>query len=338
MADKSGISWTDATWPLIAGCDLESPACTNCYAMNTAAWLERIGVPLYAGLTHATKAGPVWNGKINIAPEHVWTQPLRWKRPRRIFLTSMGDVFHPGVTDETLHRAFAIMAAAHWHTFLVLTKRHERMRSFLSDPGTQGHIADAARREGLTIPGDAWPLPNVWAGVTVEDNQRASERLPVLLDTPAVRRWVSNGPALEWVDFRRVALGKVNGYAVYIDALTGYHSAEGVIEGGFAVVPKGALRDMPTLPTQRPALDWIITEGESHKSPAKARPFDLAWARGTLRQARETGAAFWMKQTGSRPFLDGVPYVAPGKGDKPDDWPEDLRVQELPVQAAMVLA
>ena len=134
MADKSKIEWTEATWNPIVGCSVVSPGCTNCYAMKMAARIEAMAIGQttkngspglapthYAGTTQSSKAGPVWTGKVALAPDHILTQPLRWKRPRTIFVNSMGDLFHEDVPDEWIDRVFAIIALCPQHTFQVLT-------------------------------------------------------------------------------------------------------------------------------------------------------------------------------------------------------------------------
>lgn len=192
MGDKSSIEWTEATWNPVAGCSIISPGCTNCYAMKMAARIEAMDatlghVPHYRGLTKRTKAGAVWTGKMAVAPDSILTLPLRWKRPRRIFVNSMSDLFHEGVADETIDRVFAVMALAPHHTFQVLTKRAERM---------MGYMAGNAVRDSALAAGSPWPLPNVWLGVSAEDQRRAEERIPHLLATPAAVRWVSAEPLL----------------------------------------------------------------------------------------------------------------------------------------------
>ena len=154
MADKTGIEWTDATWNPIVGCSVVSPGCTHCYAMSMAARIEKMTPGShYAGLTDASKAGPVWNGRLALAPDHILTQPLRWQKPRRIFVNSMGDLFHEDVPDDWIDRVFAVMALAPQHTFQVLTKRAERMRNYLlRDP-------DVARdRWYQSVPAGKWPV------------------------------------------------------------------------------------------------------------------------------------------------------------------------------------
>ena len=180
MAEHSEIEWTDATWNPITGCSVVSPGCTNCYAMKLAGtrmkhhW-SRIG------LTRDSKAGPVWTGELRFNAEWL-DQPLRWKKPRMIFVVAHGDLFHEAVPDEWIDRVFAVMSLAPQHTYQVLTKRPERMLASLP---TQ------------------WPLSNVWLGTSVEDQARADQRRAPLA---AVARagwttFVSYEPALGPVDW-----------------------------------------------------------------------------------------------------------------------------------------
>jgi protein gp37 len=191
MANTTGIEWTDATWNPIRGCSRVSEGCRNCYAEKVAYRFSGPGQP-YEGLVQLDSAIsrenarriPKWNGKIKFVEEHL-LDPLKWKKPRRIFVNSMSDLFHENVTDEMLDRIFAVMALCPQHTFQVLTKRPERMLKYLGR--ACGRIADVVmkmrkeRNDRSCVgplphitPGAAWwPLANVWLGVSVE-NQKAS--------------------------------------------------------------------------------------------------------------------------------------------------------------------
>jgi protein gp37 len=188
MSDGTAIQWTEATWNPITGCSVVSPGCTNCYAMKLAGTRLKHH-PSRAGLTRDTKAGPVWTGEVRFNKDWL-VQPLNWQRPRMIFVVAHGDLFHGNVPDDWLDRIFVTMFLAEQHTFQVLTKRPERARAYLSDPATLRRLADRLVEQ------PPWPLPNVWLGTSVEDQQRADERIPVLLDTPAAVRWLSCEPLL----------------------------------------------------------------------------------------------------------------------------------------------
>jgi hypothetical protein len=190
MTGKCKIQFTDATWNPLAGCSIVSPGCTNCYAMRQAARIERMGgADHYVGLTEMVNGKPVWTGKVALASERTLLAPLRWKKPRKIFVNSMSDLFHESVPDEWIDRIFAVMALCPQHTFQVLTKRSKRMREYLLTPWTRVNIGD--RVGNISADGDndhdafidgPWPLPNVWLCVTAEDQTRADERIPDLKD------------------------------------------------------------------------------------------------------------------------------------------------------------
>ena len=202
MADNSKIEWTDATWNPVTGCSIVSPGCTNCYAMKLAGtrlrnhWSRK-------GLTDAHKAGPVWNGRIRFNEEWL-DQPLRWKRPRMIFVCAHGDLFAEGVTDDMIDKVFGVMALSPQHTFQVLTKRPERMLEYLRHVDENELDPILRSMDNMRPTWDfflEWPLPNVWLGVSAEDQTRADERIPHLIDTPAGIRFVSAEPLLGPIDF-----------------------------------------------------------------------------------------------------------------------------------------
>lgn len=200
MSDGTKIEWTDATVNVINGCSVVSPGCTNCYAMKLAGTRLKHHESR-AGLTRETKAGPVWTGETKFH-EPALEQVLRWQRPRRIFWNAHGDTFHESVPDDWIDRCFAAMLITPRHTHQVLTKRPERARAYLTEPQRVQYIVDALEEfvpryyKGLCLPKFDWPLANVWLGTSVEDQQRADERVPILLDTPAAIRWLSMEPLL----------------------------------------------------------------------------------------------------------------------------------------------
>lgn len=299
MADQTPIEWTDATWNIITGCSVVSPGCTNCYAMKLAGTRLQHH-PSRAGLTTASKAGPVWNGQVRFNAEWL-TQPLRWSRCRMIFVCAHGDLFHEGVPDEWLDQIFAVMALCPQHTFQVLTKRPERMRAYLSE--ACGRIADTIMRmrrergdKDMIVgplphidPGAAWwPLPNVWLGVSVEDQARADERIPVLLDTPAAVRWISAEPLLGPIDLEEVPSAPGASTRNLFGPLSGY-----------------CQRHWPRTdcgcPRQQPRIDWVVAGGESGPG---ARPMHPDWARQLRDQCAEAGVPFLFKQWGAWAPID----------------------------------
>ncbi|HUY05045.1 MAG TPA: phage Gp37/Gp68 family protein [Rhodocyclaceae bacterium] len=294
MADKTGIEWTDATWNVITGCSVVSPGCTNCYAMRLAG-SRLMHHPSRAGLTRDTKAGPVWTGEVRFNEQWL-LQPLRWRKPRRIFVCAHGDLFHPSVPDAWRDRVFAVMALARWHTFQVLTKRTAQMAEYFGAGQGRGgalDFSDAERR--IEIAADAiggvrsvgigvLPLPNVWLGTSAEDQPRADERLFDLIRTPAAVHFLSAEPLLGPMDIRPF-LGRPGG--VIYDAA-------------------GSPEDF--IDPER-GLDLVIVGGESGPG---ARGMDTEWAR-SLRDQCSGHAFFFMKQMARKAPI-----------------PDDLMVREWP--------
>jgi len=302
MADGTKIEWTDATWNVVNGCSVVSPGCTNCYAMRLAGTRMRHH-PSRAGLTRDTKAGPVWNGEVRFN-DKVLLDPLRWRRPRRIFVCAHGDLFHEAVPDEWIDRVFAVMALAPQHVFQVLTKRPERMRAYFTHDGgfgRWGFIEQQARklakvpdhRTLATFGGSN--LPHVWLGVSIEDQARADERIPLLLATPAAVRWLSCEPLLGPVDLAKL---RPDGINFTLDALTG--------RGEHLLGYRG----------QTGKIDWVVAGGESGPG---ARPMHPAWARSLRDQCAAAGVPFLFKQWGEwlpdpeadalGDEIDGAPFL-----------------------------
>lgn len=198
MSDKTGIEWTDATWNPTTGCDKVSPGCDNCYAMTLAKRLKAMGSPRYQRDGDPATSGPGFG--VSQHPTAL-DQPIRWKRPRRIFVNSMSDLFHDQNPDSFIADVWAVMAEAKQHTFQILTKRHARMRTW-----TTANASD--------------PLPNVHLGVSVEDQQRADLRIPHLQRTPAAVRFLSMEPLLGPVTFRWAKWAPVTD-ARHLDSLKG---------------------------------------------------------------------------------------------------------------------
>jgi protein gp37 len=329
MADKTGIEWTDATWNPVVGCSVISPGCTNCYAMRQAARIEKMGAAKYAGLTRPSTAGPVWTGTVRL-DEAALDQPIRWRRPRRIFVNSMSDLFHEALPDEAIDRVFAVMALAPQHTFQVLTKRAARMREWTAPKrGAAGRIIEAVEthfplndRNPALRDGWRWPLPNVWLGVSVERQQEADERIPELLATPAALRFVSAEPLLGPVDLAHIATSNGVGHR---DALRGvFKSMPANVRAGRDIVGRATI-DVPV----GHRIDWVIAGGESGPN---ARPCHPDWARSLRDQCQAAGVPFFWKQWGEWTPGENVPdngrhpvkvWFDDRWGDASDDWAEE---------------
>ena len=192
--DKTKIEWTDATWNPITGCSRVSAGCEHCYAERLAGTRLKHH-PSREGLTRETKHGPVWTGEVRL--NETWLmQPLKWKRPRRIFVVAHGDLFHESVPDNWIGQVMEIMNEARHHTYQVLTKRPDRMASYLASSSLNWGRA----------------LPHVQWGTSVEDQGTADERIPLLLDTPVAVRWVSAEPLLGPMGLERYLTPRVVGH------------------------------------------------------------------------------------------------------------------------------
>ena len=355
------------TWNTVEGCTPASTGCLRCYA---AAQASREMCEAHKGLTRKirrrNRAGklvslPVFNGTVRLVPERL-IEPLHWRKPRRAFVDSMSDLFHKDVPDGHIARVFAVMALARAHTFLVLTKRAERLASVVGDEDFKDEVLEAIGRlldagEGVAPEGWSyfrqsqyhsttgvylgsegwwegelpWPLPNVHLGVSAEDQATFDDRVPLLLKCPAAVRWVSAEPLL----------GPIN-CEDYVDELGPLGSTE-------------------------PPLDWVVVGGESGPG---ARPCHVDWIRSLLRQCCDAGVPAFCKQLGRvvharndeiwgysgfgddmnawpgvepddieeningfREEYQGAPVrvrLKDSKGKEPSEWPADLRVRELP--------
>jgi protein gp37 len=279
-----------------------------------------------AGLTREVNGNHVWTGDVRLNEQWL-TQPLKWTRPRQIFVCAHGDLFHEHVPDEWIDRVFAVMALCPQHTFQVLTKRSARMREYVSEvratwakPGVASPGSERIRLQMCTIKGvdeddyqtglAEWPLPNVWIGVSAEDQRRADERIPDLIETPAAVRFVSAEPLLGPIEFRDIWDG--------IDVLRRRSGA---------------------------TLDWVIVGGESGRN---ARPMKREWADSIVSQCKDACTPVFVKQLGAA-FSDETDGIAGAslrvsseatglisrrlndrKGGDMAEWPEALRVREMP--------
>lgn len=342
MADRSSIEWTDATWNPIRGCTRVSPGCKHCWAeRETARWSWGKG---FAG---RTPAGPRWTNRVALLPEQL-TKVLSWKKPRRIFVCSTSDLFHEALSFEEIAAVWGVMAACPQHTFQVLTKRSSRMLEWFRWLSEQPHptglrgypltvdvLAHHAANYGIAARAQrvSWPLPNVWIGVSAEDQERADERIPDLLACPAVVRWVSAEPLLgslslrSWLrsgttwHLRASVLGMLRNRSFdglqHADgrAMTrreAEHSLYQLAEKGVRYIPvDGGCEEFTSQEGcpghRRPRLDWVVTGGESCLSPAQARPCNPAWVRRIRDECLEADVPFFFKQWGTRCEYDQLP-------------------------------
>jgi len=282
------IEWTDQTWNPTTGCKKVSEGCANCYAEGIAKrfWGERKFT------------------EVQFHPERL-EQPLKWRKPRMVFVNSMSDLFHEAVTDEQLDQIFAVMALTPQHTYQCLTKRPQRMLEYFR--GFSMRAADCG--------GDRWllhevaaglvgeeelhdgkyqhqkmldmPLPNCWLGVSVENQKAGDDRVSILRQTPAAVRFLSCEPLLENIFLAN-------------------------------------LKD----------IDWVIVGGESGPG---ARTCDIDWIESIIEQCKEADVACFVKQLGSNAIARSDMGILDfsntrGNASNPDEWPEDLRVRQFPKQ------
>ncbi|MFB7867423.1 DUF5131 family protein [Streptomyces sp. NPDC056069] len=271
MGDTTTIEWTDRTWNPVTGCTQISAGCDNCYAKTIA---ERFRGR--AAFPHGFDV-QIRDQKVNA--------PLTWRRPAKVFVNSMSDLFHQDVDQAWIANIVAVMAAARRHTFQLLTKRHARMRSLFTDPGFVDQVRALARGKGLTDADWAWPLPNLWLGVSVENQQWANIRIPALLDTPAAVRWISAEPLLGPVDLhpwlKRPQVPACDRCAP--PGPLDYHSDH--LWG----------RCTCTCHPARPGLHWVVAGGESGHG---ARPAHPDWFRALRDQCTAADIPFLFKQWG----------------------------------------
>lgn len=307
MAEQSKIEWTDATWNPVTGCTLVSEGCRNCYAAELAAGRLR-DHPSRKGLARRNADGTAkFTGEVRLNADWL-EQPLRWRKPRMIFVCAHGDLFHESVPMEWIDRVCAVMALCPQHVFQVLTKRPERMRDYFASQRQHILVDEIYKITGddaLAVRGWDWwdsARSNVWLGVSVEDQETADARIPLLLQTPAAVRWLSAEPLLGPLDLRMMDYEEGD-----IKPLSPWTWGE-IWEGGWKGTTETPEEDeesfldwyqlsqMPDfLEKPMPGLDWVVVGGESGKN---ARPMRPDWARKVRDQCAAAGVPFLFKQWG----------------------------------------
>lgn len=277
MGDKTKIEWAEASWNPVTGCSKISEGCRNCYALRH--W------PRLAGNDKTVYYGRKFTD-VQCHPERL-DQPLRWTKPRRIFVNSMSDLFHPDVPDDFILKVFNIMRQATWsggaglgkikskeregHVFQVLTKRPERMLELVSRihfDNNEGYILGETGGQGLLLNKD------IWLGVSVENQETANQRIPLLLQTPAAVRWISAEPLLGPINLEEICIG---------------HETE---KGrSLKPVTMNSLCDY----RDHNRLAWVICGGESGP---EARPMHPEWVRNLRDQCQKNAVPFLFKQWG----------------------------------------
>lgn len=337
MSSKTGISWTDSTWNPVRGCSRVSEGCRNCYAEAVAARFSGPGQPYeglakYVGGVHDTSDGtykrverePRWTGEVRVI-EHVLDQPLRWTRPRRIFVNSMSDLFHESIPYQQIARIFGVMLLAERHTFQVLTKRPDRMASWFrwieSNPLYLGESAATSKR---------YEVGAAASCLAILGNTLTPEQIRGPLFTAAIAGGVKPAPdaaiRMRWplpnvhlgvsIEDQKTADERIP-LLLETPAAVRFVSAEPLLGPvdlagpGFLMVNGchtfpdgeamphlcGGFRSSPC--PGSPRVDWVVVGGESGPS---ARPFDVAWARRIVADCREAKVPAFVKQLGARPI------------------------------------
>jgi len=294
---STNIPYLDEVWNLTRGCTKVSAGCKNCYAERN---LQRF----YPDEPDFDVNCPV------VTLDAALDKPLHWRKPRRIGVCFMSDLFHEKVPDKFLDKVFAVMALTPQHTYLLLTKRPERMRAYLvslaadvQDWPLPVEKGSERIRTATVIQSSTWPLPNVWLGVSVENQQAADERIPLLLEAPAAHRWVSVEPLLGAVNLRQVSPGLLGTSAIF-DALGGRRWED----NGETLNATACAR-----------LDWVVCGGESGP---KARVIDLVSLALVMKQCEEAGVPAYVKQdSGPRPGMQGrIPDALWAVKQLPGGW------------------
>ena len=318
MAQSTNIEWADAVGNPVRGCTRVSPGCGlahagGCYAERMASRQSGPG-QAYEGLVKSTSAGPRWTGKIRMVPE-LLQQPLHWRKPRRIFVNSMSDLFHEDVPIDFIQSIWDVMIQTGWHTYLILTKRPERMLEIVP------HL-----RYPLGLKWMDLPAKHIWLGVSVESPEYLW-RVDTLMEIPAAMRWVSAEPLLTDLGDLSPYLGRCSECRDWVEV----RRQEGHQDHRCPVLRRGTC-----------GIDWVVVGGESGHG---ARPCSVAWIRGIVQQCQAAGVACFVKQLGTRPVWN---HIVPGcsvrefleplnlrdsKGADPAEWPQDLRVREWPEES-----
>lgn len=369
MTENSKIEWCDATWQVTHGCKKVAAGCANCYAIRDAHRMAghpnpkisgpRQGLTKWVHRSPNERAFVDWTGVVRTAPENL-AIPLRWKKPKRIFVNSNSDLFHEAVPFEFIAAVYGVMAACPQHRFIILTKRPKRMREFFEWCDGGKRVAEAAAKQWRHLDAENakpavtwnlhaasinlllgneksswphWPLLNVIHGYSAANQPDLDAGIADLLATPSALRCLSLEPLIGPVDLRPWLECRCDKNGNCDVCLTG-------------------------------GIDWVLVGGESGPG---ARPCDIEWIRSIVEQCKAAGALCFVKQLGSRPVADfyddearelyddalepfpdpddwdidmnGQPpvdspvslkIIKDRKGADPSEWPADLRVRQWP--------
>ncbi len=302
---STNIEWTNETWNVIVGCSRISSGCQKCYAATAAASPRLQQFPQYQAVSK-------WDGTVQFVESQL-LKPLSWRKPKRIFVCSMADLFHANVLDEWIHQVMAVVALSPQHTFQILTKRPERMKEYFSQPNLWVKWYEAASvnlwdavsdkfgglinlQQYFTL--QPFPLPNLWLGTSTENQQMADKRIPILLQIPAAIRFLSCEPLLEEIDFRQA----------------------GAIQR--------LISDDYEWELVNEDIQWIVVGGESGP---QSRPCHIEWIESIVQQCQQSQTPVFVKQLGANAYYQGQQFkTRDKKGVEIKEFPLQLQLQEFP--------
>jgi protein gp37 len=292
---STNISWTDETWNPLVGCSCISPGCARCYAATAAASPRLQQFPQYQKVKD-------WDGTVEFVESQL-LKPMSWKKPKRIFVCSMSDLFHENVPDEWIDKVLAIASLCPQHTFQILTKRPERALEYFDNTTVVDTLIQTAPNYIRHVKARL-PLPNTWIGTTVENQAMADKRVSMLLEIPAAVRFLSCEPLLEEINLT---------FTNYVD------DWNNSTDSGCS------------------KISWVIVGGESGKG---ARECHIDWVRSQVLQCQSADVPVFVKQLGSNPVFSESDYPShfphhyiTGKGGDLDEFPNDLKIREFPSNA-----
>lgn len=304
---STNIQWCDETWNVIVGCSRVSgsPGCARCYAAKAAKSPRLQQFPQYQTVSN-------WDGTVEFVKSQL-IKPLSWKKPKRIFVCSMADLFHANVPDEWIHQVMAVVALSPQHTFQILTKRPERMKEYFSQQSlwikwyeaAKDFLWDAISEKfgGLInlqqyFIDQPFPLPNMWLGTSTENQPMANKRIPILLEIPAAVRFLSCEPLLEEIDLR---------------------------QGG--AIQK-LISDSYEWELVNEDIQWIVVGGESGPN---SRPCHIEWLESIVQQCHAAKTSVFVKQLGANAIFGGQQFKTRNKkGGEIVEFPLHLQVREFP--------
>ena len=303
---STNIQWTDETWNPIVGCSRVSAGCARCYAATAAASPRLQQFPQYQAVKD-------WDGTVQFVESQL-TKPLQWRKSKRIFVCSMTDLFHENVPNEWIDTVMAVISLSPQHTFQVLTKRPSIALSYFNQPEIWVKWYEAAKAHLWSIVGEKFgslinlqqyfihqpfPLPNLWLGTSTENQAMADKRIPILLQIPAVVRFLSCEPLLEEIDFIQAG--------VFQRLISDDYQRELVNED----------------------IQWLILGGESGPN---SRPCRIEWVESIVQQCQQSKTPVFVKQLGNCAYLGEERFkTCDRKGGEIAEFPEHLRIREFPL-------